>query len=79
MPGIPLESYTKADIEREYVTPKVCAPYCTINCVQWVGLVDNWRSPQLPLAAVVPRARTAAAKAAAAAAPNAPPDRALVG
>jgi hypothetical protein len=44
-----------------------------------VGLVDNWRSPQLPLAAVVPRVRPAAVQAAAAAAPNAPPDRALVG
>jgi MoaA/NifB/PqqE/SkfB family radical SAM enzyme len=78
-PGIPLEAYGRADIEREYATPKACAPYCTINCVQWVGLADNWRSPQIPLAAVVPRARAAAAKAAAAATPNAPPDRALVG
>lgn len=75
-PGIPLESYTKADIAREYATPKMCAPYCTINCVQWVGLADNWRAPQVPLAAVVPRAR---APKAAAAAPNAPPDRALAG
>jgi len=78
-PGIPLEEYAAADIDREYATPKICAPYCTINCVQWVGLVDNWRSPQVPLSAVVPRARAAAAKAAAAAAPGAPPDRALVG
>jgi MoaA/NifB/PqqE/SkfB family radical SAM enzyme len=75
-PGIPLEDYARADVEREYATPKICAPYCTINCVQWVGLVDNWRSPQVPLKAVVPRPRTVAAKAAA---PNAPPDRALVG
>jgi hypothetical protein len=75
-PGIPLESYTKADIARAYETPKICAPYCTINCVQWVGLVDKWRAPQIPLTAVVPRR---AAKAAAAAAPGAPPDRALVG
>jgi MoaA/NifB/PqqE/SkfB family radical SAM enzyme len=72
-PGIPLEAYTRGDIEREYATPKLCAPYCTINCVQWVGLADNWRSPQVPLTAVVPRARPAAAKAAAA------PGRALVG
>jgi len=79
-PGLPLEEYGRADIKREYATPKACAPYCTINCVQWVGLVDNWRSPQMiPLAAVVPRARAAAAKAAAAATPKAPPDRALVG
>jgi MoaA/NifB/PqqE/SkfB family radical SAM enzyme len=70
-PGIPLEAYGRADIKREYATPKACAPYCTINCVQWVGLVDNWRSPQIPLSAVVPRARATA--------PKAPPDRALAG
>ena len=74
-PGIPLEAYAVADIKREYATPKICAPYCTINCVQWVGLVDNWRSPQVPLSAVVPRARAAAATAA----PSTPPGRALVG
>jgi MoaA/NifB/PqqE/SkfB family radical SAM enzyme len=62
-PGIPLEAYGRADIEREYATPKACAPYCTINCVQWVGLADKWRSPQVPLAAVR----------------KAPADRALVG
>ena len=50
-PGVPLETYGRADIEREYATPKACAPYCTINCAQWVGLADNWRSPQVPLAA----------------------------
>lgn len=76
-PGIPLEAYGRAEIEREYARPKACAPYCTINCVQWVGLVDNWRSPQIPLAAVVPRARAAPAKAAAA--PEPTRDRALVG
>jgi MoaA/NifB/PqqE/SkfB family radical SAM enzyme len=70
-PGIPLEAYGRADVAREYVTPKICAPYCTINCVQWVGLVDNWRAPQIPLAAVVPRARPAKTAAAT--------DRALVG
>jgi MoaA/NifB/PqqE/SkfB family radical SAM enzyme len=45
-PGIPLEEYTAAHVEREYGTAKACAPYCTINCVQRVGLFDNWRSPQ---------------------------------
>jgi MoaA/NifB/PqqE/SkfB family radical SAM enzyme len=62
-PGIPLEAYGRADIKREYATPKACAPYCTINCAQWVGLVDNWRSPQVPLPAVR----------------KTPPNRALVG
>src|SRR5213080_5026023 len=45
-PGVPLEKYTIEDIRREYVTEKSCAPYCTVNCVQQVGLMDNWRSPQ---------------------------------
>jgi MoaA/NifB/PqqE/SkfB family radical SAM enzyme len=46
MPGIPLESYGPADIRREYYTKKDCAPFCTVNCVQQVALLDNWRAPQ---------------------------------
>jgi MoaA/NifB/PqqE/SkfB family radical SAM enzyme len=45
-PGIPLLSYTKADLARAYRTRKDCAPYCTVNCVQRVALFDNWRGPQ---------------------------------
>ena len=45
-PGIPLAQYTVDDLCREYDTPKGCAPYCTVNCVQRVALFDNWRSPQ---------------------------------
>jgi len=45
-PGIPLAQYTRDDIRREYDTPKSCAPFCTVNCVQRVALFDNWRSPQ---------------------------------
>jgi len=45
-PGIPLAQYTVDDLRREYDTPKGCAPYCTVNCVQRVALFDNWRSPQ---------------------------------
>jgi MoaA/NifB/PqqE/SkfB family radical SAM enzyme len=48
MPAIPLERYTRQDIRREYATEKPCAPYCTVNCVQQVGLADNWRAPQRP-------------------------------
>ncbi len=47
-PAIPLESYTVEDIRREYRTEKPCAPYCTVNCVQQVALMDNWRTPQAP-------------------------------
>ena len=45
-PGIPLERYTVEDIRREFDTRKDCAPFCTVNCVQWVGIFDNWRAPQ---------------------------------
>jgi MoaA/NifB/PqqE/SkfB family radical SAM enzyme len=45
-PGVPLESYTIADIRREFVTPKWCAPYCTVGCVHRVSTMDFWRSPQ---------------------------------
>jgi len=45
-PGVPLESYTVADIRREFSTPKTCAPYCTVGCVHRVSTMDFWRSPQ---------------------------------
>jgi len=45
-PGVPLETYTREDIRREYLTAKACAPLCTINCAQQAALADNWRSPQ---------------------------------
>lgn len=63
VPGIPLEEYTRATVRREYDTSKPCAPYCTINCVQRVGLFDNWRAPQT-LRAVMKRPAAAAAPAA---------------
>ena len=50
-PGVPLAQYSREHLRREYDTPKACAPYCTVNCVQRVALFDNWRSPQkTPLA-----------------------------
>ena len=45
-PGTRLEDYTRDDLRREFDRPKTCARYCTIACVQIVGLFDNWRSPQ---------------------------------
>jgi MoaA/NifB/PqqE/SkfB family radical SAM enzyme len=45
-PGIPLERYTIDDIRRELVTPKSCAPYCTVGCVHRVSTMDFWRKPQ---------------------------------
>jgi MoaA/NifB/PqqE/SkfB family radical SAM enzyme len=45
-PGIPLEKYTFADLEREYFTKKACAPHCTVGCVQKISVIDHWRDPQ---------------------------------
>jgi MoaA/NifB/PqqE/SkfB family radical SAM enzyme len=42
-PGIPLEEYSRENLEREYHTVKACAPYCTIPCVQRVAMVDEFR------------------------------------
>ncbi len=47
-PGIPLENYTLADVRREYVTEKSCAPHCTVSCVHQVSIFDSWRDPQRP-------------------------------
>ena len=35
-PGVPLAGYSIEDIRRELVTPKWCAPLCTIGCVHRV-------------------------------------------
>lgn len=45
-PAIPLEEYTPAHLEHEYLTQKSCAPRCTVSCVQVIGMFDNWRHPQ---------------------------------
>jgi MoaA/NifB/PqqE/SkfB family radical SAM enzyme len=46
-PGVPLEKYTFADIEREYFSKKSCAPHCTVGCVQKISVIDHWRDPQV--------------------------------
>jgi MoaA/NifB/PqqE/SkfB family radical SAM enzyme len=45
-PGTPLEQYTAADIRREYLSEKPCAPYCTVSCVHYVSYFDFFRAPQ---------------------------------
>jgi MoaA/NifB/PqqE/SkfB family radical SAM enzyme len=45
-PAKPLTEYTKADIRRELLTEKSCAPYCTVSCVRQVSYIDFWRAPQ---------------------------------
>ena len=52
-PGIPLEKYTFADIEREYLTKKSCAPHCTVGCVQKISVIDHWRDPQIERRAAI--------------------------
>jgi MoaA/NifB/PqqE/SkfB family radical SAM enzyme len=45
-PAKPLADYTLADIRREYVTQKNCAPHCTVSCAHYVSYFDFWRAPQ---------------------------------
>src|SRR4051812_2099286 len=45
-PAVPLETYSISDIRRELLTPKSCAPYCTVGCVHRVSTMDFWRKPQ---------------------------------
>jgi len=45
-PGVPLEKYTRADLQREFFTEKSCAPHCTVSCVHQVSIFDAWRGPQ---------------------------------
>ncbi len=45
-PGTPLDQYTQADLDREYLTEKSCAPYCTVSCVHYVSYFDFWRGEQ---------------------------------
>jgi MoaA/NifB/PqqE/SkfB family radical SAM enzyme len=52
-PAVPLETYTVADIRREYLTEKSCAPHCTVSCVHQVAIFDSWRAPQHPAPVVV--------------------------
>jgi len=45
-PAKPLEQYTVADIRREYLTVKGCAPLCTVACAHYTSYMDFWRDPQ---------------------------------
>jgi MoaA/NifB/PqqE/SkfB family radical SAM enzyme len=47
-PGVPLASYTRDDLRREYFSEKSCAPDCTVSCVHQVSIFDSWRDPQRP-------------------------------
>ena len=45
-PGVPVAEYMRADVQREFLTEKSCAPNCTISCVHQVSYIDHWRAPQ---------------------------------
>jgi hypothetical protein len=45
-PGVPLATYTRDDLRREYLSEKSCAPHCTVSCVHQVSIFDSWRDPQ---------------------------------
>src|SRR5258708_31551126 len=55
-PAVPLETYTRDDIRREYLTEKPCAPHCTVSCVHQVSIFDACRAPQYPAPSVAPAA-----------------------
>ena len=46
-PGIPLEEYSRDDLDREYHGSKSCAPFCTVGCVHRVAQVDELRANPL--------------------------------
>lgn len=45
-PAKPLLQYTTEDVQREYLTEKSCAPYCTVSCVHQSAVMDFWRGEQ---------------------------------
>jgi len=45
-PGVPIAEYTTADVKREFLTAKSCAPNCTVGCVHRISYIDHWRAPQ---------------------------------
>jgi MoaA/NifB/PqqE/SkfB family radical SAM enzyme len=45
-PGTPLSEYSQADLDREFLSEKSCAPNCTVSCVHQISYIDHWRAPQ---------------------------------
>lgn len=54
IPGVPIDQWTHADLAREFVSSKACAPRCTISCVQQTSFIDFWRAPQNLKAKMIP-------------------------
>ncbi len=57
-PGKPLAEYTVADIRREFLTEKSCAPRCTVACVHQISYMDFWRAPKSLAPAPMPQSET---------------------
>jgi MoaA/NifB/PqqE/SkfB family radical SAM enzyme len=58
-PGVPLATYTRDDLRREYLTEKGCAPHCTVSCVHQVSIFDSWRGRQRPALTIAPASSSA--------------------
>src|SRR6201996_9453829 len=43
-PGVPLDQYTREDLERQAAIEKSCAPYCTVSCVHQTAMLDAFRA-----------------------------------
>jgi hypothetical protein len=57
-PGIPLDTYSAADLAREADRPKPCASFCTVSCVHQVALLDGFRErPRETLDALIAERR----------------------
>jgi len=46
-PAIPLDRYSREDLQRQFHEEKRCAPHCTVGCVHRVAQVDELRSNAL--------------------------------
>jgi MoaA/NifB/PqqE/SkfB family radical SAM enzyme len=63
-PAKPLVDYGIADIRREYVTQKSCAPFCTISCVHQISYFDFFRGKQTLTVEPVPEEQLVSIKVA---------------
>ena len=63
-PAKPLEEYSVADIRREYITAKSCAPLCTISCVHQISYFDFFRGEQTLSVEPIPAERLVSIKSA---------------
>ena len=63
-PAKPLEEYSVADIRREYITQKSCAPMCTISCVHQISYFDFFRGKQTLSVEPIPAERLVSIKSA---------------